>query len=91
MKQIKTISKQHAELFDEGVNTALMDGWKLSRRYRANDGCFVAELEKEVITERERCCENCAHFDREPGDEPCCLCNDGDVAPTHWESREAGV
>lgn len=86
MKQIKTISHQNAELFDDGVNTSLMDGWQLSRRYRANNGSFVAELEREIITERERCCENCAHNQKTPSEEPCLHCSED---CDKWEEAEA--
>ena len=42
---------------------------------------LYAELEREIITEAEKCCENCAHFDVAPGEEPCSKCMNGEL----WE------
>ena len=58
MKQIKTIMEQNPDRFDERVNKALTDGWYIVRRL-ANHGGFIAEMEKVVITEKERSCDNC--------------------------------
>ena len=84
MKQIKTIYKQEAETFDELVNAALAEGWELSRR-TFDDRGFLAELEREEITEAERCCENCAHFQKGPAADPCFNCSDD---ADKWEAAE---
>lgn len=100
MKQIKTIKTRldNAAIFDKDVNAALADGWQLKKRevlipMAQNDRCTVytmlyAELEKEVITEEERCCENCKHSDKDSNERPCCECNDGVKYPTKWEEAE---
>ena len=91
MKQIKTIHHRIDESvqFDSEINTALVDGWRLTKREFVPGYCMLyAELEREIITEAERCCENCAHFDNHPDDEPCCGCEDGELAPTKWEAAE---
>ena len=75
MKQIKTIKDSRASFFDEKVNKALQEGWALIRRYYNHDD-FIAELETEVITEDEKCCENCAHYSNSPAKEPCLSCGD---------------
>ena len=81
MLQIKTIRETNPETFDEKVNAALADGWALTRRLtHADFGCFVAELEREVITEAERCCENCRYWEQDGG-EPCDSC----VEFSAWE------
>ena len=84
MKQIKTISYKldHAAGFDDKVNEAIREGWKLTKREvlipKAQSETLYtyimlyAELEQEIITERE----------------PCCSCVDGEVAPTKWEEAE---
>lgn len=104
MKQIKTISRplDHAAGFDDAVNSAIREGWKLTKRDvlqpQAQIGpstgvhfepMLYAELECEVITEAERCCENCAHYQQSSLEEPCRNCVDGEAAPTKWE--EAGT
>jgi hypothetical protein len=86
MLQIKTIRAVYTDDFDFQVNGALQDGWTLVRRLSGHD--FIAELEKEVITEEERSCENCKHSDKDSNDIPCCECNDGDKYPTKWEEAE---
>lgn len=88
MKQILTIAEKSTQKFDETVNLALEQGWELTKRYYTPDNFFTAELEREIITEAERCCENCAHFDKDPSKEPCCDCEDAEVAPTKWEAAE---
>jgi hypothetical protein len=75
MKQIKTIQNNNPVKFDENVNGALQEGWTITRRYY-NHGNFIAELETEVITEDEKCCENCAHYSKSPAKEPCLSCGD---------------
>lgn len=52
MKQIKTIYCRDAEHFDRTVNQALKEGWQLTRRAFDQFG-FIAELEKEIVTEEE--------------------------------------
>lgn len=89
MKQILTIAEQSTQKFDETVNLAFEQGWELTKRYYTPDNFFVAELEREVITEAERCCENCRYFDTSPGLEPCFSCEDGETAPTNWEVSNA--
>ena len=76
MKQIKTVCNPSTEPFDNEVNAALADGWTLTKRYILGSGYFVAELEREVITEAERCCENCRYYDTDPEAEPCASCSD---------------
>ena len=100
MKQIKTISYklEYAAAFDDKVNEAIREGWKLTKREvlmpKAQSNSMYtsimlyAELEQEIITERERCCENCAHFEKDPFDEPCNKCEDEEYAPSQWEPRE---
>lgn len=82
MQQIKTIFDTTTAAFDKKVNDALAEGWRLTKRLRLHDG-FLAELEQETITEDERTCENCKHYDRDPGLPPCCDCNDGPLEG--WE------
>ncbi len=76
MKQIKTIAEQNTQVFDDTVNLALEQGWGLVRRYYTPDNYFVAELEREIITEAERTCENCRYRDNDPRIEPCPNCSD---------------
>lgn len=83
MKQIKTIAEDNTQKFDDTVNLALQLGWELVRRYYTPDNYFVAELEKETITEAERCCENCAHFNNPGHVLPCKVCIDA----SHWEEE----
>ena len=42
---------------------------------------LYAELEKNDITEAERCCDNCKHCDKLAGMAPCYDCEDA----SHWE------
>lgn len=86
MLQILTIAEQSTQKFDETVNLALQQGWGLTRRYYTPDNFFVAELEKEIITEDERDCENCKHFANEAKDEPCASCTDN---ASNWEAWDA--
>ena len=83
MKQIKTIRKVHPEDFDKEVNDALSEGWTLVRR-GIFPSYFVAELEREIITEAERCCDNCAHCDKPGSSMPCADCKDA----SHWEEGD---
>ena len=84
MLQIKTIKEKDPYVFDSYVNEALRDGWTLARRLTGpND--FVAELEKEIVTEAERCCENCRYFSLHCDLEPCVSCSDD---CDKWEAAE---
>ena len=88
MLQIKTIYTRDPDVFDEKVNAALTEGWVLHRRTFDPQG-FLAELERVVITEAERVCENCKHYDLDPNAVPCRVCEDGtDNCPTKWEPME---
>ena len=80
MLQIKTIRNTDPAAFDEAVNTALREGWRLTRRLTGPD--LVAEMEMELITEEEQICENCRHYEKGPDEEPCCECTDNCSA---WE------
>lgn len=97
MKQIKTIRRRLDDNteFDEAVNDALKEGWQLTKREvlqpRAqgpitySNIMLYAELEREAVTEEERCCENCRHFDKQSIDEPCINCsNDCSL----WENAD---
>lgn len=94
MLQIKTIRNRldNAEAFDKEVNAALAEGWTLTKREvlmpkaqgeRIQTHIMLyAELEREIITETEQCCENCVHYTTPIGKEPCISCSeDGDK----WE------
>ena len=76
MKQIKTVLSPSPVQFDSEVNAALAKGWTLVKRYTIPREGYVAEMEMEVITEEERCCENCAHYDKPNGADPCFSCSD---------------
>lgn len=83
MLQIKTIRDANPAGFDEKVNVALMDGWTLVRRLSGPD--YIAEMEKEIITEIERCCENCKNFETAANREPCLSCSNN---CSNWEEQE---
>lgn len=75
MLQIKTIYRRSAAEFDKDVNEALADGWSISRRtFDPND--FLAELERETITEAEKSCETCKYWEQQPESEPCRSCSE---------------
>ena len=84
MLQIKTIKEPDPNVFDDTVNRALAEGWTLARRLTGPTD-FVAELEKVVITEDERTCENCRHQFELPDREPCLSCS-GNCS--NWEALE---
>lgn len=85
MKQIMTITRKTPEVFDADVNTALAEGWEIVKRYRTHDFYYVAELEREEITEAERCCENCKYYEQQPESPPCINCSDD---ADKWEAAE---
>lgn len=97
MKQIKTIKNRldNVVSFDKEVNAALAEGWTLTKREvllpRAQTSTqytyimVYAELELEVITEAERCCENCLHYDKDPSVEPCFSCSE---TASEWEPMQ---
>ena len=95
MKQIKTIKDRldNAEAFDKAVNSALREGWQLTKREvirpaaQPTNGAILhsilyAELEHEEITEDERGCENCRYFSTPSCSEPCLSC---DEECSKWE------
>lgn len=97
MKQIKTIKNRldNEKQFDAEVNAALADGWQLTKREvlmpTSQDRVhytyimLYAELEREEITEAERCCDNCAHWNKAPDQPPCSECSD---QADKWEAVE---
>jgi hypothetical protein len=99
MKQIKTImatieGPEAIKDFDNKVNELLAEGWTLVKREllpAVDFGCayqphtLYAEMEEETITDAERCCENCKHFDLPPDAEPCTKCDDN---ASRWEPCE---
>lgn len=97
MLQIKTIKNRldNAEDFDKAVNTALAEGWTLTKRevlppvdlggYFTHTTLY-AELERVEITEAERGCENCRYCDCDATLEPCCNCSDN---ADKWEAADA--
>ena len=91
MKQIKTILKgtDYLENFDAAVNAALAEGWTLTKREHIVPlrGLY-AELEREAVTEAERCCENCAHFGASAVAEPCASCSE---KCSNWEPAEGVI
>ena len=88
MKQIKTIMNPNPDKFDKEVNAALADGWYIVRRLANHDG-FIAELEKVVITKKERSCDNCKYSDMLSTMEPCDTCRDlPEGYPSKWEPIE---
>lgn len=84
MLQIKTIKDPDPDCFDTRVNEYLAAGWTLARRLTGPD-VLIAELEKDIITEAERCCENCRHLNTSPEKEPCLSCSE---TCSEWEEAE---
>ena len=95
MLQIKTIQKQADAFkeFDADVNAALADGWTLTKRavlppFDCGSVYFhrmyYAELEKHILTEDEKCCENCKHHNKQSFEKPCVTCPNGEK----WEAEE---
>ena len=69
MKQIKTIRSLVAAEFDNIVNEALKDGWRLKRRHvnMTDFGeTFIAEMDKE-----DGSCDDCRHQGKNLMQEPC--------------------
>ena len=88
MKQIKTIKEQNPDKFDERVNKALAEGYYIVRRLANQEG-FIAEMEIEVVIEKERGCENCKHCDLPSVVGPCDTCHDlPEGYPSKWEPAE---
>ena len=84
MLQIKTIRNNDPKCFDKSVNAYLAAGWTLTSRFISPEG-FTAYLEREIITEAERSCENCRHNQLTPEQEPCCFCSED---ADQWEEAE---
>lgn len=89
MLQIKTIVSGTIPEFDKEVNEAIADSWHLVKRDclligREHAPMLYAELEKEVITEAEKNCENCKHCELPGSMEPCASCPNGEK----WEATE---
>ena len=88
MKQIKTIKEQNPDKFDKRVNDALAEGYYIVRRLANQEG-FIAELEINVVAEKERGCENCRYGDTDACLGPCSDCEDGmNGYPTKWDPIE---
>jgi hypothetical protein len=66
MKQIKTIALNCQHDFDEAVNGALQDGWKLTKRRLVQTPAgytnyYYAELERDDYVPKYASCDNCEH------------------------------
>lgn len=97
MKQIKTIKNRldNAAEFDKAVNFALAEGWTLTKREVLQPKAqseslqsytmLYAELEREIITEAERCCENCLYWAAGAHQDPCLSCSED---ADKWEPVE---
>lgn len=94
MKQIKTIKNRldNNKQFDDEVNQALLEGWKLIKREVINPNgqpsgatyfhtMLYAELERDI----EKRCDNCKNYDKRPVDKPCDSCN---ALFSKWEEAE---
>jgi len=92
MKQIKTVigEVKFSELFDKEVNDALLEGWKITRRdlfvshVNGKSTLLYAELEKDILTDVDACCENCKYHDLSNVEEPCSSCSED---ADKWEPR----
>jgi hypothetical protein len=99
MKQIRTIVYRLDDvlMFDAAVNALLEDGWDITERKvlqpttppPAIGPCppvlLYAAMERYILGEDEKNCENCKHCDLPPDAAPCRDCSDtGDK----WEPRE---
>lgn len=72
MKQIKTILERKPEDFDDKVNEALRDGWRMKWSKITSDligAIFIARMEMEPGT-----CDDCRHKGNLRTDEPCNEC-----------------
>lgn len=85
MRQIKTIYNMIAEDFDNEVNAALAEGWELTKRTMSRAGGYIAEMEREIIGEDEKTCENCKHRRLLASAEPCVSC-DPQNGVCYWEA-----
>ena len=81
----KTVDVLEVQDFDRQVNEAIAEGWKLVKRdvFHPLDTqeyyhprVLYAELEKDTITEAEKCCDNCKFCDCAPSSYPCARCED---------------
>ena len=86
--QIRTIVHARPMLFDETVNEHLAsgEGWRLAECRLAltpagTSDYFYARLEREVMEEQDKECDNCRHCDTHADAPPCCYCDDA----SHWE------
>ena len=88
MKKIMTVYEADPKKFDEMVNTAIAEGWGLEKR-TFNQYAFIAELERDILTEEEKTCENCKHYSKSSDQEPCLSC-DPERGTCYWEPAEGG-
>ena len=96
MKQIKTIKNRldNAASFDEEVNAAIAEGWRLTKREVLQPKAqseslhsytvLYAELEREEIAEELHSCENCSYFRCRSQQEPCRSCEIVCNIPSKW-------
>lgn len=92
MKEIYTSWARfdQVENVERDVNKHLAEGWQIVKREVIPcpaDPCksvLFYELERETITEDEKTCENCKHYDCDGNAEPCVSCQDGEK----WEAAE---
>lgn len=84
--QIKTVVQHDVSTFDAHVNEHLSsgEGWRLIE-YKLvltnGNGYHYAHLEREVMEEQDKECDNCRHCDTHAGAPPCCYCDDA----SQWE------
>lgn len=98
MKQIKTIRTRFddSEKFDERVNRALENGWRLTHRevlpaYETENyesaRTLYAELERDDYVPASASCDTCAHsVDGKPSDHLLAICSHCDQCK-YWEPR----
>lgn len=98
MLQIKTVRYRldNAPDFDAAVNAAIAEGWRLTKRDvicapahptgSTLHTMLYAEMEREEITEAERCCENCKWYEQQPESLPCRDCSED---ANKWEAPNA--
>lgn len=83
MKKIKTIQERKPEDFDDAVNAALNDGWKLKWSKVTSDligALYLARMEK-----CEKSCEDCRFLGKLLIEEPCIDCG---ADFSKWEPEE---